>query len=500
MRERLTSDPNAVIMKHIIKPAIHGNIEHDFREMSRVNRAHAIMLGESGILPSDQVGELLAGLERLESRGSQALDMRAEREDLYFNIEHALIQDVGSEIGGRLHTARSRNDLKAAVFRMKARAYSLKMSHALLEVAAALVEKARAEVETVMTGYTHGQPGQPITAGHYLSAVSGALIRDTARLVEGYERINVNPLGACAMATTTYPINRTRTAELLGFDGLIENSIDAVASRDYVPELIFAFSLAGTTISRLCADLHVWYMPEFNYISIDDSIAGTSSIMPQKKNPSAIEHLKAKSSHLYGALMASLSAQQGVFYTSSKEVNQESTGGLVEAVKQFEAIAELACVVVKGLTFNRERLLNMVDSNYSTLTELADFYVTEFGLSFRSAHTIAGIVAREAHSKKLRGTSELSAEMVNSIAVSVRNDTPKLSEGDLRKALDAKGSVERRKVPGGPSVESVIKMVGDQEGQMQKLRSILDHRETKLAEADERLTKAASMFLKGESV
>nr|AAZ80811.1 iminodisuccinate carbon-nitrogen lyase [Agrobacterium tumefaciens] len=494
MRERLSASPNELIVKHLIGPRLFGNLDRDFLEMSKVNRAHVVMLAEANVLAPDVAVGLLEGLARIDERGLSSLELNPDREELYFNLEHALIEDVGADVGGRLHTARSRNDLYATVMRIKVRGYSVQMSHLLLDLVEAVIAKASAEMKTVMTGYTHGQPGQPITAGHYLSGISEALLRDAARILEGYDRINLNPLGACALATTTFPIDRNRTGELLGFDGLIENSLDAVGSRDYVPELIFGFAMAATTVSRFCADLHIWYMAEFNYIGIDDSIAGTSSIMPQKKNPSPIEHLKAKASHLYGALMTSLAAQRGAFFTHGREVGTESTSGFGEAVKQFEAVAELAGAVVNGLVFNRERLIEAVDSNFSTMTELADTYVTEYGISFRDAHKIVGAIAREASLKKLEGTSDISVELVNTIASSVIGNAPQLTSDELRTALDARRGVERRQVQGGPSERSVSKMLADQEKQTAQMRNLLKQREGALSTADARLALAISQL------
>jgi argininosuccinate lyase len=494
MRERLSANPNDVIVKHLIRPRLSGDLGQDFLQMSRLNRAHAVMLGETGILSRDVVGKILEGLGRLDKAGVSAIDLNPDLEDLYFNLEHALIEDIGPEAGGRLHTARSRNDLYAAILRLKTRAASLRVSHLLLDLAETIINRAEAEVATVMTGYTHGQPGQPITAGHYLSGISQALIRDAVRLVDGYDRINMNPLGACAVATTTYPIDRERTATLLGFDGLVENSIDAVASRDYVPELLFDMALPATTVSRLCADLHVWYMAEFNYIGIDDSIAGTSSIMPQKKNPSPIEHLKAKASHLYGALMTSLSAQRGAFFTHGRENGTESTAILGEAIRQFEAVMELGRAVVDGLVFNREQLLANVDGNYSTMTELADAYVTDHGMSFREAHKITGALVREAHALRLKGSSEITVKMVNDLASSQVANAPQLSEDYLKAVLDAGRSVQRRSVRGGPSEASVTRMLDSQTKEAKRLRGLLELRERRIATADAQLEESVAAF------
>lgn len=494
MRERLTSAPSETIKKHLINARLFGNLQPDFVQMSKVNKAHAIMLTETGVISASDGSTLLGGLAWLDRQGVSSIELDPEREDLYFNLEHALIGKIGGEIGGRLHTARSRNDLYATVQRMKVREQSLTMSGLLLDAVTDIVDLAEREIDTVMTGYTHMQPGQPITAGHYLSAVSQGLLRDLQRLIEGYARINLSPLGACALATTTFPIDRERTATLLGFDGLVENSIDAVASRDYVPEFLFDLSMAGTTISRFCADLHVWYTAEFGFLGIDDSIAGTSSIMPQKKNPSPIEHLKAKAAHLYGALMGSMAAQRGTPYTHGREVGNESTAGLGEALKQAEAIFELTSAVVRGLQFRSSTLLDKVASNYSTLTELADAYVTDHGLSFRAAHQITGTLARECHARGLRGTTEITLQLVNAIAEQVLGYKVEMSETELRGALDPSRSVERRRVRGGPAHDSVASMLDDQKDRIAEARTILADRQARLARAED-LLQAASRSL-----
>ena len=493
MRERLNSAPSEMIKKHLIDPRLLGNLQPDFVQMSRINKAHVVMLVETGVLSSSEGSTLLGGIAWLDRQGVDAIELDAEREDLYFNLEHALIGKIGGEIGGRLHTARSRNDLYATIQRMKVRGYSIAMSNLLLDAITDIVALAEREIDTVMTGYTHLQPGQPITAGHYLSAISQALLRDAQRIIDGYARINLSPLGACALATTTYPIDRDRTAALLGFDGLVENSLDAVASRDYVPELLFGFSMAATTISRFSADLHIWYTPEFGFIGIDDAIAGTSSIMPQKKNPSPIEHLKAKASHLYGALASSLAAQRGAAYSHGREVGSESTAGLGDAIKQTEAIFELTSAVVRGLQFRRATLLEKTSANYSTLTELADSYVTKHGLSFRAAHQITGLLVRECHERGLRGTADITPELVNGIASEVLGHALDISEDDLREALDPARSVARRRVKGGPARECVASMLEDQKAHISDLRKLLTERQKSLDQADENLEHAVEI-------
>jgi argininosuccinate lyase len=492
LRERLTASPSEAIIKHLIGPRLFGNLDSDFASMDRVNRAHVVMMIETGVVSPETGRRLIEGLERVAAAGVSAIDLDPAKEDLYFNLEAALIDAIGPEAGGQLHTGRSRNDLYATIHRMKARGYGLAMAESALDLIEDLLAKAEAERATVMTGYTHMQPGQPITAGHYLTGVAEALTRDVARLIEGYGRLNLSPLGAAALATTTYPIDRARTADLLGFDGLVENSLDAVASRDYVADLIFAYAMIATTVGRFCTDLHIWYTPEFGFIEIGDEIAGTSSIMPQKKNPSPIEHLKAKAAHHYGALMTYFAAQRGAAFTHGREVGTESVGSFNEAQKQMEAVLDLASAVVRSLQFRKATLLDRVSSNYSTLTELADVYVSRYGITFRVAHQIVGTLAREAVARGLSGAKAIDKALADEIAETVLGRALPISEADLVEALDPSRSVERRRVRGGPSEASVLAMIEEQRGFVARQREVLEKRRQRLAAADDRLAETVS--------
>jgi argininosuccinate lyase len=494
MRERLKSPPAEEIVRYLIGPRLHGDAEALFPLMDRVNRAHLVMLAERGILAAPAAGAIARGLARIAAQGLGAITLDPHKEDLYFNVEAALIAEIGPEVGGQLHTGRSRNDLYATLQRMKLRAVALDITDRTLGVVQRLLDLADREAETVMTGYTHMQPGQPVTVGHYLAGVAQALQRDAQRLLDVWHRINLSPLGAGGLATTGFPIDRSRTAALLGFDGVIVNSLDAVGSRDYVADLLYAFATTAITISRLAHDIHVWYTFEFGFIDIDDSIAGTSSIMPQKKNPSPIEHLKAKAAHPIGALVSALAAMKTTPFTHGREVGNESVASFGQARGEMEATLALTDLVLRGLRFRAAAMLDDARRNYCTLTELADTLVRDRGLSFRVAHEVVGALARAANEQGLAGSHAISPVLVNKVAQDVTGRALDLTETDLAAALDPRFNVEQRRVAGGPAPDAVRAAIAESRVALAEKRAVVAARHAALEAADRTLDAAAAQL------
>jgi argininosuccinate lyase len=458
--------------------------------MGRVNRAHVVMLVERGIIERQAGSRILASLVGMEKRGVGSLTLDPNKEDLYFNVEAVVIGELGGDAGGQMHTGRSRNDLYATIHRLKTRAIALDLAGFALKLRRRLLEKAAENVEVVMTGYTHMQPGQPITVGHYYTGVAQAIGRDAQRLLDAWRNINLNPLGAGALATTGFPLDRRRTAQLMGFDGLVENSIDAVGSRDYISELLFGLTTAAINVSRLAYDLQLWATFEFGYIDMDDSIAGTSSIMPQKKNPSAIEHLKAKPAHLIAALVSSLTSMKSTPFTHGREVGGESLALLPEAAAQAEAVLALAEAVVRSVRFRPDVLLAAARRNYCTLTELADMLVRDRGLSFRTALEVVGALTRVALERGLPGSDAITAELVNTVARDVAGRELDLKDADLRVALDPRFNVEQRSVEGGPAPSATRATIARAMAELEAQERTLQSRADGLQAADRMLTKA----------
>ena len=324
MRERIHANISPEVVEYIVNPKSGPIMFRDFRLMMEINKAHAIMLCEQNILPIDITKKLMVTLKEMEIEGPGDLTPGIGCEDLYSAIEQKLISKIGPDIGGRLHTGRSRNDLGSTVTRMAIRENFFKITEELFDLLETLIQFAADNKETIMTGYTHLQPAQPTTLGHHISSICSALQRDSERILESYSRINLSPLGACAFAGTGFPIDRQRTSELLGFDNIVESTLDSVASRDYVSELLYSLTMTAITLSRLAQDLYLWYSDEWSIIDIDGDIAFSSSIMPQKKNPGTVEHIKAKSGHILGSLISNLSVQKNLNFMHCRDMSVES--------------------------------------------------------------------------------------------------------------------------------------------------------------------------------
>ena len=493
MRERLSADFGKEIVDYLVTPRLTSNLEASYAAMMRINRAHVVMLAEERIIDRRAAGALLRCLTEMESAGPDCVTLDPAKEDLYFNLEAEVIRRIGADVGGQMHTGRSRNDLGATVQRMLARGHWLRLTKMANVLRRRLLDTAAQQIDVVMTGYTHLQPAQPITLGHYLSGVADALARDIRRLLAAWQSLNLSSLGAGALATTGFPIKRERTAQLLGFDGLLENSLDAVASRDYITEIIFALTGLGITISRLNQDLHVWYSHEFGFIDIDDDIAGTSSIMPQKKNPMPIEHLKAKSGHILGALTASLAVLKGTGFMHCREVNGEMMQPLGDAAREAEAMLRLADAVLRGLRVNQARMVRAAECNYSTVTDLADALVRKHGFSFRVAHQVVGALVREAVESGIGGAMDIDCAMVERVVARVTGRTVTIAPGELAECLDPRQNVRRRAVTGGPAPRAVEQMLARAGRDVAADEATIEVREQALAAADARLRDAAAV-------
>ena len=293
MNRKGDSEEN-VFLKYLMEPQLVDQGEKFFNIMVKINDAHTLMLLKQGIISSNDSRQLLTLSQELSKKGVKALDLDPKKEDLYLNMEAYIIRQLGDYVGGKLHTGRSRNDLYAAIQRLKCREELLKIIDLLLGLRQILLDIAEDNVDKIIPGYTHMQPAQPITYAHYLSAHCSAIKRDFDRLIEAYKRTNLNPMGAGALAGTGFNIDRTLTGKYLGFDGDLVNTLDAVASRDYVAETVSGMTIFLSTISRMNQDFYFWVTSEFSIIKLPDEFVAGSSIMPQKRNPILFEHILSK--------------------------------------------------------------------------------------------------------------------------------------------------------------------------------------------------------------
>jgi argininosuccinate lyase len=440
-----------------------------------VDRAHVVMLEEQGIVESAVAADVLAALEDVEAAGHAALP---EGEDVHEAIETAVIERVGPD-GGKMHTARSRNDEVAACIRYRLREDLLDAVESTLALREALVETAEANVETVMPGYTHLQPAQPTTVAHYLLSYEAAIARDTARLLDAYDRTNVSPLGAAAFAGTPFDVDRERTAELLGFEGVLGNSMDASSARDFLAEALSALTTHAVTLSGLAEDLVIF--ANKGYVDLSDDYSSTSSIMPQKVNPDTLELVRATAGDAVSGLTGLLTTLKGLPRAYNRDL-QRATPHAWQAVDDVSAATEVAAGAVATATWPEEALADAAGAGFSTATGVADALAMA-GLPFRTAHEVIAEAAARADGE----TPDLAT--LDAVAEDVLDASlfEYVSREHVERALTPTHSVASRDSAGGPAPEAVATQVAEASARLDGHESDLDARVASLESAADQL-------------
>lgn len=350
--------------------------------------AHVTMLGHCGILPAEDVETIKAGLLKVQDRIRRGeLTYSVGDEDIHMNIEKALIEEIGP-VGGKLHTGRSRNDQVATDMHLYLRKRVVEFVGLLQKLQEALIEQARQNTDTIVPGYTHLQRAQPILFAHHLMAYVAMFQRDVERLQDSYKRIDMLPLGAGALAGTTFAIDRHFTAEQLGFGRVYENSLDAVSDRDFIIEFLSNASMIMMHLSRLCEEFVLWSSTEFAFVELDDAFCTGSSIMPQKKNPDVAELVRGKTGRVYGNLFGLLTVLKALPLAYNKDM-QEDKEGMFDTVRTLSGALQLFAPMVATMKVNRDRMRQAVNQDFSNATDIADYLVNK-GVPFRQAHEIIG--------------------------------------------------------------------------------------------------------------
>ncbi len=459
-RGRFSAEPDQDIM------CFTSSMEADrriFEADIEVDKAHVVMLKEQDIINAADCSAILSGLNKIKKDGISALD--ASYEDVHIALEARLIEIVGEDTGGRMHSARSRNDEVATCIRIALREELLNFMDEVHDLVSTLIELAAKHHETIMPGYTHTQHAQPTTLAHHLLAHSNAFLRDLTRLKGAYERTNQSPLGAAAFASTGFQINRKRTAELLGFDSIIENSMDAVSTRDFMIESMSSFANLMTNLSRLAEELVLWSSSEFGFIELDDSYSSTSSIMPQKKNPDIAELMRAKTGTIHGALVSVLTVCKALPYSYNRDL-QEATPHLWRASDTARSCVRMAEGMVRTMRTNKENMRNASEKGFMCATELADTIVRNTGIPFRTAHHIVGSIAKGGKIPTISALDDLSMDIVHK-----KLSENGLSEKAIEEALDMLGNIKRRSVQGGPAPKETKRQI---KNIRKKLRGVED--------------------------
>ncbi|WP_280149336.1 argininosuccinate lyase [Bacillus safensis] len=406
--------------------------------------AHASMLNKCGILGDEEAAAIKDGLNTLMKKAeADELEFSVDYEDIHLNLEKMLIDEIGP-LGGKLHTARSRNDQVATDMHLYLNNQVEHIIELISSFQTVLVEKAEQHVETIFPGYTHLQRAQPISFAHHMLAYFWMLERDKARFQDSLKRINVSPLGCGALAGTTFPIDREYTAEQLGFDHIYENSLDGVSDRDFILEFLSNSSLVMMHLSRFCEEIILWCSQEFKFIELDDTYATGSSMMPQKKNPDMAELIRGKTGRVYGNLMGLLTIMKGLPLTYNKDL-QEDKEGMFDTVKTIAGSLQIFTGMIQTMTVNEDVMKKATKEDFSNATEVAD-YLAKKGMPFREAHEIVG---------KLVYTCIQKGIYLSDLSFETFTEASELFEQDIYTVLDPYVAVEKRTSAGGTGFKQI---------------------------------------------
>jgi argininosuccinate lyase len=407
------------------------------------------MLVKQGIIAAEDGERIGRGLAQIEGEiDAGTFPFKPEHEDIHLNIEARLAELIGPA-AGRLHTARSRNDQVATDFRLWVRDAIDRTEAQLRELQAALLDRAEEHAATVMPGFTHLQPAQPVTLGHHLVAYVEMLERDRGRFRDARTRLNESPLGAAALAGTSFPIDRADTAKALGFDRPMANSMDAVSDRDFALEFLAAAAICGTHLSRFAEEVVLWSGPQFGFVTLSDAFTTGSSIMPQKRNPDAAELVRGKAGAFTGGLVALLTVMKGLALTYAKDL-QEDKAPVFAAADNLELCLAATEGMVRDLTVNEAAMRRAAAAGFSTATDLADWLVRALGMPFREAHHITGALVRAAEQRGCDLSALALADM--------QKVEPRITK-ELFEVLSVDKSVASRASFGGTAPAEVMRAV-----------------------------------------
>ncbi|MBC5733248.1 argininosuccinate lyase [Lawsonibacter hominis] len=410
--------------------------------------AHAAMLGKQGIIEAHEAEKIIGGLQAIlaDIEGGR-VEFSLENEDIHMNIETMLTQRIG-DTGKRLHTARSRNDQVAVDFRLFVKEEIPQMIAQVLDLERVLIQKAKANLETVMPGYTHLQRAQPTTFGHYMMAYANMLKRDVTRLEDCLERMDECPLGAGALAASTYPVDRFATAAALGFRKPTDNSMDSVSDRDFAIELLSACSILMMHLSRFSEEIILWCSWEFKYVELDDAYSTGSSIMPQKKNPDVAELVRGKTGRVYGSLVTLLTVMKGLPLAYNKDM-QEDKECVFDAIDTVKMCLPVFTAMLDTLTVKEKNMHRAAAGGFINATDCADYLVKK-GMPFREAYMIVG---------RLVNMCIKTGETLDTLPLKDFRSVSGVFDADVYQALELKTCVNGRKVYGGPAKEAVERQI-----------------------------------------
>lgn len=482
--------PHPVYKETVLAPLFEGVKANHAADMDAINRAHLVMLNETGILNNGDAAQIAAALTAIEAETDRdALTYTGEHEDWFFLVESELRKRLG-DLGGALHTARSRNDMDHTLFKMALRWRAEGMLSQLLALAGALIETAQRESATPIVAYTHGQPAQPSTFGHYLSAIAEVVLRDAERLNAAIPALDLCPMGAAAITTTGFPISRERVADLLGFEAPLLNSYGCIASVDYITGLYSAMKLPFVHLGRVVQDMAFWSAFEVGQLAVPGSLVQISSIMPQKRNPVPIEHMRHLAAVTAGRCDVMVDTMRNTPFTDMNDSEGEVQQAGYAAFESGGRMLELLTAFLPACTINADRVRKNMDAACVTITELADTLVRDEGLTFRQAHEVAATTARAviAAGTPLGGGYDA---FCTGFAKETGRDT-KLSLDDFTTTVAPETFIARRDRSGGPAPQALAAAITGYSGTLDQLHTAQSLRITRRQAAQSDLTVAFS--------
>jgi len=478
--------PSLTYKKMVIEPAYDSAKQNFVDYMMQINIAHLVMLNEQGLVTDEEVKQIGKAIFEIDREFYKGSAYAAEFEDLFFRIEGDLIQRAG-DVAGNVHIARSRNDMGIAIYRMALRKKMLSLMEQLTEFHHALNLFARENVDTIMIGYTHTQQAQPTTLAHYVKALMDKVERDFDRLKHAYETVNRSSMGAAALTTSGFAINRERMKELLGFDGIIENSWDSVAGADYLMEAATAVQLCALNLGRSMQDFLQWATLEFDAFKLANPYVQISSIMPQKRNPVSLEHTRALCSSVVGDTNTVLTMIHNTPFGDIVDTEDDLQPYLWKAIDQMNGIYELLTGALLTMKVNKEKLEQRARESFANVTELADTLVRVENISFRQAHTIVSEAVRKVAADGKEKLSDLTYVLLKEVGKSVIGRDLHLTEKQFVEALDPRHFVEIRTIMGGPSPETMKASLSTSAERMDGTKQWLELKKSKLTKVESTL-------------
>lgn len=486
--------PSNSYRQMVLQPAYDEAKKHFLESMFQIHIAHLKMLEEQGLVSNSDAVQIAKGIANIDLDYYKTNDYNPQFEDLFFRIENKMIE-ISGDVAGNLHIARSRNDMGIAIYRMTLRKKMISLMRELLNLRISLIAFAQENIDTIMLGYTHTQQAQPTTLAHYLKAVINQLSRDFKRMQAAYDTINKSSMGAAALTTTGFRINRERVQQLLAFDGMIENAWDAVAGADYIAEAASVVQLAALNLGRTSQDFLLWATQEFDAFRLASPYVQISSIMPQKRNPVSIEHTRSLLSAVMGDASTVLQMIHNTPFGDIVDTEDDMQPYMWRAIDKLIGIYKLFGSLIVTMNVNKEQLLERARNSFANVTELADTLVRSEGISFRQSHSIVSRCVTYLAANENGKLSDLTWEMANEKSLEVTGKPLVISAKNFYNALKPEYFIDVRKTVGGPNFKTMEASLLQADTETDGLEAYLSEKINNIKVAEEQLEKILKAWI-----